>query len=185
MSERTRVHSAEHSKQHQERSEHSAETHQTRQEHTANQKHEHANNIDSIRKTAELEAKSTSELMPNSSETTEKEHPLAINRELKHMAFQRIIKRTQRQLGPVSRSFSKVIHQPIIESTSEVAAKTIARPSGVLSGGITAFLGSSLFLWISRHYGYEYNFLLFFLFFIGGFFLGLLIEAVVMLVKKR
>jgi hypothetical protein len=151
-----------------------------------NTRHEHAENIDSIRKKTETIARSTNEsLIQNEKQDKEVESTLHINKELEIMAYQRTLNRTRKNLSKPSRAFSKIVHQPTIESVSEFTGKTIARPSGVLVGGIAAFIGSSLFLWISRYYGYEYNFLLFALFFTGGFFVGLLLEVGYKLLRRR
>jgi hypothetical protein len=148
--------------------------------------HEHRKNLEHIRSKAEQEAasseKTKTEMAPNKQES---DRPLHINRELKNMSYARTLKRTRSKLPAPLRPLSAFIHQPVVEAVSEVGAKTIARPSGILAGGITAFIGSTVVLWISRHYGYEYNFLLFALLFIGGFFVGLLIEACFRLFKRH
>jgi hypothetical protein len=147
--------------------------------------HEYVKNVEHIRSQAEREAasaeKTKAELVP---EKTDNDQPLHVNYELKNMAYKRTLKRTRSRLPAPVRPFSRLIHQPVIETMSEFGAKTVARPSGILAGGIAAFLGSSLVLWISRHYGYEYNFLLFALLFVGGFFVGLIIEMLFRLIKR-
>ncbi|MDQ3065337.1 MAG: hypothetical protein M3Q36_03660 [bacterium] len=129
-------------------------------------KNEHG--LDSLDKTAEVD----------------KDRPTFINRELKQMSYSRTMNRVRQRLPIVVRPFSKFVHQPIVETVSESIGKTVARPSGILSGGIFAFIGSSVFLWISRHYGYEYNFLLLIILFAGGFLVGLLVELILQLIKK-
>jgi hypothetical protein len=150
-------------------------------------KHEHEENIANLRKTAELVAKPTQEtvLKTKSSENETGIYPATVNKDLKNMAYRRTLRRTQQQLSAPSRTLSKIIHQPAIEASSEVIGKTIARPSGILSGGIVAFFGSSVFLWITRHYGYEYSFLLMLLLFVGGFCLGLMLEFFIRFARKR
>lgn len=187
MSERVRSH---HEKQEQHPSHHSEQQEALKKsiEKKAEQStHEHAENIENIRSAVESEAEAKHEhtAKKNTERKQETEQPTFVNRELKSMAYQRTLRRTQNKLPAPSRALSKVMHQPAIEAVSEVASKTIARPSGVLMGGITAFLGSSIFLWAAKYYGYEYNFLLFALFFIGGFFLGLLVELGLYLAKRR
>lgn len=147
--------------------------------------HEHAKNLEYIRSRVESEAehepvKKHKELQNDSIEN----QPTFINKELKAAAYQRTLKKAQTRLSTPYRVFSKFIHQPVVETASEVAGKTVARPSGILTGGIMAFLGSSFFLWMAKYYGFEYNFLLFAVFFAGGFFLGLLIELVLRMVKR-
>lgn len=61
----------------------------------------------------------------------------------------------QRHLKPVSRSFSRVIHQPVIERTSEALEKTVARPS-ILNGALwMAALIGTVFYIFARQYGYQ------------------------------
>lgn len=151
-----------------------------------NATHEHAENLDKIRSEVESQAKTKEASEKHAhGHNKEKEKPVFINRELKSMAYQRTLRRTRQQLPTLARPFSSLIHQPGVEAVSDFAGKTVARPSGVLMGGITAFVGSSIFLWAAKHYGYEYNFLLFALFFVGGFFAGLLLELVIHLVQRK
>lgn len=109
---------------------------------------------------------------------------LYVTQELKQQTWNRGITRIRKQLSAPSRAFSKVIHQPVVDSVSRVSEKTVARPSGLLTGAICAFIGSSAFLWIARHYGFTYNYFLFILFFAGGFVVGLVIEALMSLLRK-
>ncbi len=150
--------------------------------------HEHKDDIENIRSKVETEATSKHEharKQKTESEKKENDQPILVNKELKDVAYRRTLKRTQSKLAAPERAFSKVIHNPVVEAVSEVGSKTIARPSGVLLGGIFAFLGSFTFLWIVRHYGYEYNYLLFALFFIGGFFVGLGVELGIKLATRK
>lgn len=57
-------------------------------------------------------------------------------------------------LTPTQRGFSKLIHNPTVEKTSEVIGSTIARPNAILAGGIVAF-AAVLAVWLlAKHYGY-------------------------------
>lgn len=109
---------------------------------------------------------------------------LYVSKELKSQTWNRGITRIRKQLPATSRAFSKVIHQPVVDTVSRASEKTIARPSGLLMGAVFAFLGSSAFLWIARHYGFTYNFFMFVIFFALGFAVGLMLEAVLMAFRK-
>jgi hypothetical protein len=150
-------------------------------------RHEHAEKLLTIQHEAKEKAISAQEYLKKQGEheTPMHEQPMFINRQIKSEAYKRTLTRTQKSLSPPARAFSKLVHNPAIDTISEVGAKTVARPSGILAGGIFACLGSGLFLWISKHYGYEYNFLLFALFFIGGFGVGLIIELLVRLFRRK
>lgn len=105
-------------------------------------------------------------------------------KELKAESFNKTINHVRKKLPKSSRYFSKVIHNKKIESVSEVGAKTVARPSGILGGGIASFIGSALILYLAKHYGFEYNFFSFILLFIIGFFIGSSVEILYKSIKK-
>jgi hypothetical protein len=102
-----------------------------------------------------------------------------INRELKAITLRRELKLIQRKLPAPQRVLSKVIHQPAIRAVSEGAGKTVSRPSGLLGGGITAFIGTSAYLYLAKHLGFEYNYGVFLVLFVGGFLLGIVIEMAI------
>jgi membrane-bound ClpP family serine protease len=59
----------------------------------------------------------------------------------------------QHRMKPAARSFSRFIHKPLVDSTSELVGKTVLRPSVTLGATSTAVL-ATLFLYIySRWYG--------------------------------
>ena len=88
-------------------------------------------------------------------------------------------------MGAPSKALSKVIHQPVIERVSEVAGATVARPSGILGGGLFAVLGSAILLYVTKHYGYHYNYLIFGMLFVGGFAAGMIVELVLRTVIRK
>ena len=108
-----------------------------------------------------------------------------VSSQLKAMGRQRTLNNVRRQMNAPSRWVSQVIHQPVIEKISDAAAPTLARPSGLLGGGFFALLGTSVLLYITRHYGYRYNYLVFIALFVGGFFAGLLLELLIKLLVRR
>jgi hypothetical protein len=109
----------------------------------------------------------------------------ATPKELKADAYKRSLSRVQSRLNVVDRGFSKIAHQPVIDSASNVMSKTVARPSGILGGGICALLGSSFLLYLTKRYGFEYNFFVYFLLLAIGFVLGMTAELVIRAILKR
>lgn len=61
----------------------------------------------------------------------------------------------QTHMTPAQRTFSKVIHNKVVDSVSEAVGNTVARPNAILSGAITAFLFSLATLMVAKHYGYR------------------------------
>ena len=108
-----------------------------------------------------------------------------VSADLKKMGLKRELKNLRKQLKPSDRLVSRVIHQPLVRVVSDVSAKTISRPSGLLGGGFLAFLGSSSYYLFAKHVGIKYNYLIFTMLFIVGFILGLLIEAIVWATHSR
>ncbi len=60
----------------------------------------------------------------------------------------------QRHLKPASRAFSKFIHTPVVERTSEVVGSTVLRPSVTLGATLTALIIGVFFYATARHYGF-------------------------------
>jgi hypothetical protein len=81
---------------------------------------------------------------------------VAVNKDLKELAYSRILTRTRKNLPLADRWLSKLTHQPVVDKISTMGEKTIARPAGVLSGSVVAFIGSSILLYSSKHYGFRF-----------------------------
>ncbi len=105
--------------------------------------------------------------------------PLNVNQELKAITLNRELRNIRRKLPAPQRALSSLIHQPVIRAVSEAAGKTISRPSGLLGGGLVAFLGTSGYLYLTKSNGFDYNYLVFLALFVGGFVIGLGLELLV------
>ncbi len=105
--------------------------------------------------------------------------PTVIDRQLKQITKNRLLMNIQRKLPAPQRAFSKVIHQPVVRAISETAGKTVSRPSGLLGGGIVAFIGTTAYFYMAQHIGFTYNYLIVILLMVGGFALGLILELAV------
>jgi len=99
-----------------------------------------------------------------------------VNQELKKITLRRELKNIRRELSLPNKALSSVIHQPGIRQASEVSSKTIARPSALLGGGVTAFIGSGAYLVLANQMGFSYNYFVFIALFGIGFVVGLAIE---------
>lgn len=78
----------------------------------------------------------------------------SISRASKEANFKRVMNDIQPQLSPTSRTFSKVIHNRVIEVTSDTVGKTVARPNAILAGAIFAFILTLAAYLIGRYFGY-------------------------------
>jgi tetrahydromethanopterin S-methyltransferase subunit G len=143
--------------------------------------------IEKILDTIEREATSTKEFkaIEHDSEHKENHAPMHVGHTMRHHGYQQTIKKVQRQLPASQRKFSKVIHNPAVEQVSNVAGETVARPSGLLWGGVFSLIANLVVIIVCRYYGYEYNYLVGIVSFIGGFGFGLLVEAVTRSFSKK
>lgn len=137
-----------------------------------------------LRERVEKAAKDNEKVKSDRRETPARETAVHTSTKLKNHELNQTIRRTQKKLPARERAFSKVIHQPAVEAASDIGGATVARPSGLLFGGLFSVISSLAFLYISKHYGYEYNFLIGIVFFIGGFALGIFAEGLFKLVKR-
>ncbi len=170
----------------------SPESHQVKAEHQEKLKqsvesgkeahHESKDSLEKIRSSIEKEATKTADKkQEHQREAKEDRGPghVIIDRNVKKKAYKKELHKIQTRLPKGQRAFSKFIHNPTVEAVSLVGGKTVARPSGLLGGGIVAFLGTLGLVIISRHYGFSYNFFVFIALLVGGFFLGLVIELLI------
>lgn len=140
--------------------------------------------IEQITSRVEAIATDTKELR-HENNTEHRKHPILVNKELKEMAYSRTMVRVRKRLSAPSRAFSRAVHSKALDKPSELIGSTVARPSSMLSGAIFTFIGTSLLLWITRKYGYEYNYLAIMFLFVGGAVIGVTAESVFKLVRRK
>lgn len=109
--------------------------------------------------------------------------PAFVSADDKKLTYKNTVKQIQKRMSAPSRAFSKVIHNPVIDKASEVSGKTLARPSGVLGGGIAVVLGLSVSYYSARNAGFELSGSEFIWLLIVGFVLGIIIEWIIKSIK--
>lgn len=139
--------------------------------------------IESIKKSIESNAVSGKEYSVGERET-HPSHSYGVTKQLKRDAYRKTLHKAQTHLRGPEKAFSKVIHKPAVERVSDIGAKTVARPGGLLLGGITAFVASIVVLFIAKRSGFTYNYLLFLIVFAGGYLLGVVLEAIIGAFRK-
>jgi hypothetical protein len=77
-----------------------------------------------------------------------------VSKKERDASYKKHLKTLQSELPPTQRAFSKVIHNPIIEKTSEVVGSTVARPNAVLAGAVVAFFAVLAVYLTAKHFGY-------------------------------
>jgi len=107
-----------------------------------------------------------------------------ISKKIKSETYQATLQRVRAELSPSQRLLSKAIHNKTVESISEVSAKTIARPSGILGGALFSLVGSLIIILIAKRIGFPVPASIFAILFIAGFVLGVSSETLLSPLKK-
>lgn len=145
------------------------------------------NNNETDRNRLKQEAKKHAIELDNedsSSEQDESKTIVGLHQSMKENSYKEELSKVQDNLKGPSRVFSKFIHNKSIEQISEVGAKTIARPSGLLGGSIVTFIGSLAVFWMAKYNGFHYNYSVMIILFVGGFIIGSIMELIVWSFKK-
>jgi hypothetical protein len=106
----------------------------------------------------------------------EGDQPAYIDRAMKRVSLNNELNLIRAKLTPGQHILSRGVHQPTIRQVSDISARTITRPIGLLGGGVLAFCGSLIYLLFSKYVGLRYNYLVFIMLFIIGYLLATAIE---------
>lgn len=77
-----------------------------------------------------------------------------ISKKEKTASYKKHMKQMQAELPAPQRAFSKVIHSPVVEKSSEFIGGTVARPNAILSGAIVAFFLVLVVYVVAKNLGY-------------------------------
>ena len=77
-----------------------------------------------------------------------------VSKKEREASYKHHMKQLQSELKPGQRAFSKFIHNPVVEKSSEVIGSTIARPNAILSGAVVAFVLVLGVYLVAKFYGY-------------------------------
>lgn len=146
-------------------------------------KHEKNETLEEIRDSVEKHAEERSETVSGQSE--KESTPTAVSVSEKKQSYNQTMNRVRGRLSTPSRTFSRVIHAPVVEQASELAGKTVARPSGLLGGGIAAAIGLTIVFVIARRNGFALSGSEFILLLLIGFIGGLLFEATTKIFRRH
>lgn len=86
-------------------------------------------------------------------------------------------------LSKREQALSKGIHNEAVQKVSAIGEKTIARPQALLWGGLFAALSSAALYLTAKYIGFQYNYLISIMCFIGGYVVGLIVELILRVVR--
>ena len=114
-----------------------------------------AENLDEVRNEAlELAQEKSPEPIAEKVETQEVKHTSRPTKKQLNDNFDRSMANIRKDMKPASRAFSKVIHNKVVEKTSDVVASTVARPNLIIAGGLSTLILCSAVYLIAKQYGY-------------------------------
>jgi hypothetical protein len=182
---------------------HSGESARSRgEQESAASRAERARHIEQLEAAGREQAEHQAERIAKAREVTEREETKAEKRlkpepvekpefhvgeksQAKKTAYKQSLKRIQSQLPTKrSRAFSRVIHNRAVENISEVAGKTVFRPSITLGLSLGALIGGTGIYLIARHYGYGISGSEFLFAGLVGGVIGIIVEVIYRLGKR-
>ena len=139
-------------------------------------------NIEKARTEAQHEAIASNEVDRDEKKASGTEHaPQATHQQ----SYKHTMKTVRAELSAPERTFSKVIHNPVVERVSDTVGKTVARPDALLSGSVFAGI-SVLGLYImARFYGFELRGSETILAFVVGWVFGVVFDMVRGAIKRN
>lgn len=146
----------------------------------------HEQSVDEARSSVEraselLKSKETTSKQPEQKLKTREK----ISKSDREQSFKNTMAEVHTQMSAPSRTFSRFIHSPVIEKTSEVIGGTIARPNAILTGSLFAFFATLVVYLVARYYGYALSGAETIISFALGWVIGLIFDYLVLLVRGK
>lgn len=163
----------------------------TVEQHNQKEVYDHKENINQQNETVETARRTvekhalTKDVLALSEESTKTNSYHYVTKKIKSERYNFTLDHLRKHLSPTNQIFSKLIHKPVVETVSEIGSKTIARPSGILGGGLLALSGGLFIFVIAKKIGFSMPASLFILLFLIGFLIGVLIEFLLKVARRR
>jgi hypothetical protein len=107
-------------------------------------------------------------------------------KKLKKEKYRETLRDARAEMSVPERSFSRVVHNPVIEKTSEVAGSTIARPNALLFGSLASLILVAAAYLVAKYYGFTLSGFEWIGAYLLGWAIGLIVDWVrVALLNKR
>jgi predicted RNase H-like nuclease (RuvC/YqgF family) len=107
------------------------------------------------------------------------------SKDLQKTTLRNELNHIRKELNPVDRIGSRIIHNKVVKVISTASSTTVARPSGLLGGGILALIGNLSYYAFAKSIGLKYNYLIFILLFVTGYFLATIIELLLRILRRK
>lgn len=142
--------------------------------------------VEKARLEANKEALKRREDTPVKATTTTPKTIQRITKQVKEAEYKKTLKLIRADMKPSSRVFSKLIHNPIVEESSQIVGSTVARPNAILAGSLSALIITGVLYSISNYYDYSLSGFETIGAFIAGWVIGLIVDYIrITLLGKR
>lgn len=108
-----------------------------------------------------------------------------ISKKERDASFNQRMSGIRSEMSLPERTFSRVIHNKVVEKTSEVVGATIARPNAILSGAVVAFIAVLGIYLLAKNLGYPLSGFETIGAFIAGWVIGLLYDFFKVMITGR
>ena len=109
----------------------------------------------------------------------------AASKRQKNESLKRQIKEVQGNLNVTSRLFSKVVHNKVVEKTSDIVGSTLARPNAMLAGAFCAFILTLAVYIIAKNIGYRLSGFETIAAFVVGWLLGIIYDYLRLIITGK
>lgn len=109
---------------------------------------------EALKEAVSVEKGSAEKKRKESSASPAKRRHGVVSKKERNASYKHHMKQLQSELSPAQRTFSKFIHNPVVEKTSEAVGSTVARPNAILAGAVVAFFLVLAVYLVSKFYGY-------------------------------
>ena len=108
--------------------------------------------------------------------TSEKPHRNKPTKRELDASFKQTMTHIQKTMKPANRAFSKVIHNPAVDTVSNITANTIARPNLIFAGALSTVILCSIIYFVAKFYSYTLSGTEAIATFVLGWIIGAIIE---------
>jgi hypothetical protein len=111
-------------------------------------------------------------------------YTLAVEYQLKHNNYKRILNKSRKQLSLFHKALSHVIHASAVHDWLELLSECLFRPTALFGAGLFSLLGSLVYFSLVQLYGDSYNFNVYLLLMLSGYLAGLISEGLSKLLRR-
>ena len=119
------------------------------------EQHEQKARVEALREAVSVERGSAEKQGKEASSSPARRRHGVVSKKERNESYNRRMNQVRSDMPAGQRAFSKFIHNPVVEKTSEVVGSTVARPNSILAGALVAFFLVLAVYLVAKHYGYQ------------------------------